>query len=115
MPRHPKHRVAVLSGVRPQSREVRPLRRAYCARRGLWYLSLHLVTRSDSEGRRVKRTRERGTVEPASKRSARSVISFGAICSLLVALFAFGCQLVTGDFKIEPPTQAGPGTTQCKT
>ena len=54
-------------------------------------------------------------VEHGAQRRARSELSFGAVVCALVALVAFGCQLVTGDFKIEPPAQTGSGTTQCKT
>jgi hypothetical protein len=62
----------------------------------------------------VLRTRERGVVERGAQRRARAV-PFGAILCALVALLGFGCQLVTGDFKIEPPSQTGSATTQCKT
>ncbi len=50
-----------------------------------------------------------------TKRRAPSEISLGAVLGALFALFAFGCQLVTGDFKIEPPAQTGSGAAQCKT
>src|SRR5262249_16649040 len=76
---------------------------------------LTLGYRVDSGGRRVRRARERGAVEPGAMRPARSEVSFSVLVCALATLFAFGCQLVTGDFKIEPPADTGSGTAQCKT
>ncbi len=63
----------------------------------------------------MRQAHERGAAERGVKRRARSGLSFGALVCALAALFAFGCQLVTGDYEIRPPAQQGAGTTQCKT
>ena len=61
----------------------------------------------------MRRAREEGMVARGFRGASARRRAFGVVLSVLVAWFALGCQLVAGDFKIEPPDQSASGTAAC--